>query len=305
MRGSAGAARAASGPRGYDRLPQRRWLFVPLWGIPTFFCYAPRRVTCAGHGVVVEHIPWSTQTSDHLRHDGIPARWARRLSRRETARRPNQLGGGVSVGGMVCTVGPGSPPTMRCGIDRGGRDSLGTRAKGRQLLDRRLSNRHMQCRVALGRPAAFPSHVAAGPEVPGAESRQRAAFCVQRHGKPYLQIIAAQAGQALHVLDRFHITSHLNQAGSGASAQHTPRGKNQAAAQRLKHMRWPLLRRESRVRGRARQKLNDLLASKLATARAWELKETFSHSWHCKSLLWAEGFLIVGVPVPCAAASNR
>jgi hypothetical protein len=44
---------------GYDRLPQRRWLFVPLWGIPTNFCYAPRRVECAEHGVVVEHIPWN------------------------------------------------------------------------------------------------------------------------------------------------------------------------------------------------------------------------------------------------------
>jgi hypothetical protein len=43
----------------YDRLPQRRWLFVPLWGIPTNFCYAPRRVECAEHGVVVEHIPWN------------------------------------------------------------------------------------------------------------------------------------------------------------------------------------------------------------------------------------------------------
>src|ERR1035437_4190443 len=30
--------------------------------------------------------------------------------------------------------------------------------------------------------------------------------------KPYLQVIAAQAGQALHVLDRFPIASHLNQA---------------------------------------------------------------------------------------------
>ena len=39
-------------------------------------------------------------------------------------------------------------------------------------------------------------------------------------------------------------------------------------------MRWQLLRRGSRVRGRARQKLNALLASKLATARAWEFKET-------------------------------
>ena len=111
--------------------------------------------------------------------------------------------------------------------------------------------------------------------------------------KPYLQVIAAQAGQALHVLDRFHITSHLNQAVDQVRRAESTRlrGKSQAAAQRLKHMRWPLLRRESRVRGRARQKLNALLASKLATARAWELKETFSHFWHYKSLLWAEGFL--------------
>ena len=44
---------------GYDRLPERRWLFVPLWGIPTYFLYAPRRVECVEHGVVVEHLPWS------------------------------------------------------------------------------------------------------------------------------------------------------------------------------------------------------------------------------------------------------
>src|SRR6202035_3979110 len=79
----------------------------------------------------------------------------------------------------------------------------------------------------------------------------------------------AQAGQALHVLDRFHITSHLNLAVDQVRrAESTrPRTKNNKAAQRLKHMRWPLLRRGSRVRGRARQKLNALLASKLNTAR--------------------------------------
>jgi transposase len=44
---------------GYDRLAERRWDFVPLWGIPVSFRYAPRRVQCPEHGVVVEHIPWS------------------------------------------------------------------------------------------------------------------------------------------------------------------------------------------------------------------------------------------------------
>ena len=56
-------------------------------------------------------------------------------------------------------------------------------------------------------------------------------------------------------------------------------------------MRWSLLRRGSRVRGRARQKLDALVASKMATARAWELKETFFHFWHYKSVLWAGAFL--------------
>jgi transposase len=111
--------------------------------------------------------------------------------------------------------------------------------------------------------------------------------------KPYLQVIKAQVGQALHVLDRFHIVSHMNLAVDQVRrAEGTRlRAKSKQAAQQLKHMRWPLLRRGSRVRGRARQKLNTLLASKLATARAWELKEAFSHFWKYKSEIWAGAFL--------------
>jgi len=72
---------------GYDCLPERRWLFVPLWGIPTYFCYAPRRVECAEHGVVVEHIPWSDgKRPVTCTMMGFLARWARRLSWLETAR---------------------------------------------------------------------------------------------------------------------------------------------------------------------------------------------------------------------------
>ncbi|MGC9225379.1 MAG: transposase, partial [Terracidiphilus sp.] len=69
--------------------------------------------------------------------------------------------------------------------------------------------------------------------------------------------------------------------------------KSKDEARRLKNMRWPLLRKGSRVRGRARKKLNALLASKLATARAWELKEAFLHFWKYKSPLWAGAFLDV------------
>ena len=71
----------------YDRLEQRSWLFIPLWGMVTWFLYAVRRVDCPEHGVVVEHIPWSEgKRTVTLAMIGFLSRWARRLSWRETAR---------------------------------------------------------------------------------------------------------------------------------------------------------------------------------------------------------------------------
>jgi hypothetical protein len=90
-----------------------------------------------------------------------------------------------------------------------------------------------------------------------------------------------------------HITSHLNQAVDQVRRAESTRlrTKSKQAAKQLKHTRWPLLRNLSRVRGRARQKLQALLAAKLATARAWELKEAFRHFWKYRSVLWAGAFL--------------
>ena len=60
---------------------------MPLWGIPTFFFYSPRRVHCSLHGVVVEHIPWSDgKRPVTCAMMAFLARWARRMSWKETAR---------------------------------------------------------------------------------------------------------------------------------------------------------------------------------------------------------------------------
>ena len=72
---------------GYDTLPARRWDFVPLWAIAVYLVYASRRVECAEHGIVVEHVPWSSGKSPLTMAMMIfLATWARRLSWRETAR---------------------------------------------------------------------------------------------------------------------------------------------------------------------------------------------------------------------------
>ena len=72
--------------------------------------------------------------------------------------------------------------------------------------------------------------------------------------RPYLNVIAAKVGQALPVLDRFPITMHLNQAVDQVRRGESTRLRGRPMAERLKKMRWKLLRKGSRVRGRAKPK---------------------------------------------------
>jgi hypothetical protein len=72
---------------GYDQLAVRRFEFVPLWGFFVFLLYSMRRVDCRRcDAVIVEEVPWGdgkrTLTKAYIR---FLARWARRLSWKETA----------------------------------------------------------------------------------------------------------------------------------------------------------------------------------------------------------------------------
>jgi transposase len=125
----------------------------------------------------------------------------------------------------------------------------------------------------------------------GPEVVSRLRFVCSDRWKPYLNVIARQAGQALHVLDRFHITLHLNQAVDKVRRSEMARLHGEGRAKRLKKMRWKLLRRRRSMRGHARQQIAVLVLSKLATGKAWLLKEVFQHLWHYRSPLWAQAFL--------------
>ena len=87
-RGSAAICSRCHQPApGYDQLPERRFEFIPLWGFFVFLLYAMRRVDCLRcAAVVVEEVPWGdgkrTLTKAYML---FLARWARRLSWKETA----------------------------------------------------------------------------------------------------------------------------------------------------------------------------------------------------------------------------
>ena len=47
----------------YDRLCERSFQYVPLWGIPVVLLYALRRIDCRLCGVKVERVPWAAGKS--------------------------------------------------------------------------------------------------------------------------------------------------------------------------------------------------------------------------------------------------
>ena len=280
---------------GYDRLPERPWLFVPRWGIKTLFYYAPRRVQCPKHGVVVEHMPWSQgQRPVTITLLCFLSRWARRLSWRETARAFPTSWDGV-YRSVEWFVQWGLAHRKLENVWSLGVDEIhwGKSKRADHFLTV-VSQSESHCRrllwVGKRRPQATRRRglAAWGVEVVGGLR-----FVCSDRWRPYLNVIALPAGQALHVLDRFHITTHLNEAVDQVRRAETGRLRAVASAQaaHLKDRRGTLLRRGSRVGGKARRQLRALVASKLVTARAWILKETFEHFWSYRSLTWARYFL--------------
>ena len=246
-------------------MPERRWQFVPLWGVPTWFRYAPRRVQCPEHGVVVEHLPWSDGKRPlTLAMMGFLARWARRLSWRETA-----LIFGVSwdavFGSIEWFVHWGLEHRVLRDIQAIGVDELhwgkGKRADSFLTVIYQI-DAHCRRLLWVGRRRTERS-LRRGLQVLGPEVVKGLRFVCSDMWRAYLNVLAAEAGQALHILDRFHISQHLNRAVDQVRRAESSRLRQEGkrSAERLKTMRWSLLRRGSRVRGRARLKLDALLAS--------------------------------------------
>lgn len=278
---------------GYDRLPERSWLFVPLWGLKTYILYAPRRVQCPEHGIVVEHLPWSDgKRPVTLAMMCFLARWARHLSWRQTAR--SFLTSWEAVYRSVeWFVQWGLEQRQLKDVHSIGVDEIhwgkGKRADNFLTVIYQIDG-HCRRLLWVGRRRTQAT-LRRGLDALGSEVVGGLRFVCSDMWRAYLNVIALRASQAVHVLDRFHISLHLNKAVDQVRRAEAGRLRGRPAAERLKRMRWQLLRRGTRVRGHARRRLDNLLASKLATGRAWNLKESFRWIWHYKSHHWAGAFL--------------
>jgi transposase len=109
--------------------------------------------------------------------------------------------------------------------------------------------------------------------------------------KPYLKVIAQCAGQAVHVLDRYHVMAQMNKAIDAVRAAEAKRLKADGHEPVLKHSRWLLLKRPENLTEYQTAKLKELLKYNLKSVRAYLLREEFQRFWAYRSSYWADRFL--------------
>lgn len=284
----------------HGRQPERRWGFIHLWGIAVELVYAPRRVECPctqeGCGVKVEAMPWSVgKHSASLALMVYLAQWARHLSWRSVGRIFGVSWDMVyrSVGWVVAW---GLANRRLEEIEAIGVDELHWgRGKKSGNFVTLIYQIDAGCRRLLWVGLTRTEHcLKQGLESLGSEALSGIRFVCSDMWKPYLKVIERMLPHALNILDRYHIVAHLNTAvdevrRGEVSALH--KSAEAAKGRRLKKMRFTLLKKGSRVRGKARERLQALLRSKLGTARAWMLKEGFMHFFDYRSVTWAMEFL--------------
>lgn len=275
---------------GYDRLSARRFAYVPLWQVPVFLVYAMRRVDCPECGVKVEEVPWCDGKNQlTTTYRWFLASWAKRLSWKGVAEAFDTTWQNVfrSVRHAVMW---GVVHRDLAGIEAIGVDEVAWQ-KGHKYLTLVYQLDEGRKRLLwIGRDrteATFERFF----EVLGEERAKSLKFVCSDMWKPYLNVIAEKASQAIHVLDRFHIMKKLNEAIDEVRAGEAKSMKRDGYEPVLKHSRWCLLKRPENLTEKQTVKLSELLRYNLRSVRAHLLREDFQRFWEYVSPGWAGRFL--------------
>jgi transposase len=276
---------------GYDTLTIRRYEFVPLWGISVFFLYARRRVDCPRCGVKVEWVPWA-EGKNHLTttYAWFLAHWAKRLSWKEVGTAFNTSWDNV-FRSVKMAVAWGLAHRNLDNIMAIGIDEICWKKVGDKFLTLVYQIDH-DCKRLLwvGKDRTQKTFREFFQEF-GPQRSAALRFVCTDMWKPYLNVVAEMASQALNILDRFHIMSHMNKAIDKVRATEIKTLKAKGKKPVLTGSRWCLLKRPENCTEKQTVKLKELLAINLKSVRAYLLKEDFQRFWEYRSAAWAGKFL--------------
>ena len=274
----------------HDTQPERLFEYVPFLKFKFFFRYSPRRVKCSTHGVKVEAMPWAYgKERTTISYQVYLARWARRLSWKETAE-------------IFMTSWDSVYRAVRFVVHFG------------------LANRNLDdiTEIGVDEIAVFKGHkymtlvyqINAGARRLlwcGMERRTKTLlrffreFGKERSSKlryvcsdmwqPYLKVIAKKAPQALNILDRFHIMRKFNEAIDQIRRGEAKLFKAEKQQNVLLRGRWLLLKRPENLDVKQTARLGDLLQLNLSSVKAYLMREDFQRFWQYKYPAAAEKFL--------------
>ena len=276
---------------GYDHLPERRFEFIPFWGLLVFFLYAMRRVQCCRcGGVLVEEVPWGDGKRHSTKaHMLFLARWARRLSWQETAE---------AFHTSWDKVRDAVEYVVRWGLER--RTLAPIRAIGVDEIQYAKGHKYLTLVYQIDQGitrllwvgkertiASFQGFFT----VIGDQIAAQIEFVCSDMWQPYLDVIREKCSQALHILDRFHVVAKMNKALDEVRAAEARRMAQAGYEPVLKKSRWCVLKRKENLTDKQQHRLRDLLRYNLQTVRAYLLKEDFQQFWEYDSPTWAGKFL--------------
>jgi transposase len=277
-----------AGP-GYDRLPKRRFEYVPLWSIPVFLLYALRRVDCPRCGVTAERIPWCEgKQAQCTTYRWFLARWARRLSWLEVANIFHTSWDSVYRAVEYAVTWGLSHRTLQ-GIEAIGVDEVQWQRGHKYLTLVYQIDAKVRRLLWVGRDREEESLRGFFRELP-ASACQGLRYVCSDMWKPYLNVLGEYVKHAVHVLDRFHIMQRMNKAIDEVRAEEARRLK-QEDNEVLKHSRWCLLKRPENLTDRQAVKLSELLKCNLKAVRSYLMKQDFQRFWEYTSATWAGKFL--------------
>ncbi len=273
----------------YDHQDERRFSFVPLWGIPVVFCYKPRRIDCSC-GVKIEFMPW-TKGNSHLTnaYKIFLSSWAKRLSWKETGQ-IFSVSWDTVMSSVEYVVSYGLSNRCLSRIETLGIDEIQYRTGKKYLTLVYQIDEYCKRLIWIGEEhkakTLFKFFKMFGEE----RTSQLTAICSDMW-KAYRKVIVKKAPNAIHVLDRFHIMKHFNEAIDESRRQEMKKLKEKGYDLILKGSRWILLKKAKNLTENQISKLSVILKHNLQTVRCYLLRESFQRFWEYKSIYWARLFL--------------
>lgn len=274
----------------YDTQPARLFEYVPVWGIPVYFKYSPRRTDCRKDGVLVEVMPWA-EGKEHMTKTYMIflSRWAKRLSWKETAEIFRTSWDSV-FRAVRYVVEYGLKHCDLDNIEQIGVDELQI-FHGQKYLTLVYQIDQGMRRLLWSGPERKVKTLLRFFRAFGAERCQRLKYVCSDMWAPYLKVIKKKAPQALNILDRFHIMKKFNEAIDEVRREEVRHLRETGQEGILINGRWVILKRSENLTDKQVVRLKELLKTNLLSIKAYLMREDFQRFWTYHMPAWAEKFM--------------